>query len=223
MPEDIRPAQYQDLDVLFGDVARAYQDAINAFYLAGCRYLQLDDIFFAYLCDPEHRAQKREQGLDPDWLVQRYAWMTNEAIKDRPDDMTVAMHLCRGNFRSTHAAQGAYDPVADVVFNQIDVDIYFMEYDSERAGGLEPLRLLPKGPKRVHPGFITTKSGQLESVDDIKRQFDKASHFVDLQQLGIAPQCGFASTEEGNVLSLEQQRAKLERVVQVALQIWGEV
>ena len=221
--EDIAPAEYEDLDVLFADIAQVYKYAVEAFYAAGCRYLQLDDIFFAYLCDPAQRRAKADIGQDPDWLIERYAWMMNTAIKDRPDDMTIAMHLCRGNFRSTWAAEGAYDPAADAVFNQTDVDVYFMEYDSERAGGLEPLRLLPKGNKRVLPGFITTKTPELEDVDDLQRRFDEASQYADIGQLGIAPQCGFASTEEGNDLTEDEQRKKLELVVAVAEKIWGEV
>ena len=149
--------------------------------------------------------------------------MMHTAIADRPADMTIAMHLCRGNFRSTWAADGAYDPAADAVFNQTGVDIYFMEYDSDRAGGLEPLRLLPKGKKRVLPGFITTKTGQLESLDDLKARFDEAAKYVDIDQLGIAPQCGFASTEEGNELSADDQKHKLELVVETAEAIWGGV
>jgi 5-methyltetrahydropteroyltriglutamate--homocysteine methyltransferase len=222
-PEDIHPAEYADLDVLFADLARTYRKAVQKFYDIGCRYLQMDDIFFAYLCDPKHREVKREQGTDPDWLIDKYAETMNEAIKDRPDDMVIAMHLCRGNFQSAWAAEGAYDPAADAVFNKTGVDIYFMEYDSERAGGLEPLRLLPKGRKRVMPGFITTKTGELESIDDLKRKFEEASKFADLDQLGIAPQCGFASTEEGNVITPDDQRRKLELVVRTAEAIWGGV
>ena len=221
--EDIAPPEYQDPDVFFADLAALYNKAVHAFYAAGCRYLQMDDIFFAYLCDPKHRAEKAAQGMDPDDLIQRYARTMNAAIVDRPEDMVIAMHLCRGNFQSTWAAEGAYDPAADAVFNQTDVDIYFMEYDSDRAGGLEPLRLLPKGRKRVLPGFITTKTPELESLDDLQRKFDDASHFADLDQLGIAPQCGFASTEEGNELSMDDQRRKLELVVEVAEKIWGSV
>lgn len=220
---DISPAEYADNEVLFNDITQVYKKAVQAFYAAGCRYLQMDDIFFAYLCDPKHRADKEAEGFDPDELISRYAQMMDEAIKDRPDDMVIAMHLCRGNFRSTHAAEGAYDPAADAIFNQTDVDVYFMEYDTERAGGLEPLRLLPKGRKRVMPGFITTKSGALETVDDLQRLFDKTSEYIDIDQLGIAPQCGFASTEEGNSLSEDEQRRKLELVVNTADKIWGGV
>ena len=222
-PADIVPDDYKDPDVLFADIAATYKKAVQAFYDAGCRYLQMDDIFFAYLCDPKHRAAKEAEGQDPDWLIDRYAWMMNEAIKDRPADMVIGMHMCRGNFRSTHAAEGAYDPAADAVFNKTGVDIFFMEYDTERAGGLEPLRLLPKGKQRVLPGFITTKAGDLESIDDLKRRFEEASKYADLNQLGIAPQCGFASTEEGNAITYDDQRRKLDLVVKTAEAIWGSV
>ena len=220
---DIKPAEYKDQDVLFADIAATYKKAVRAFYDAGCRYLQMDDIFFAYLCDPKHRAAKAEVGQDPDWLIDRYAWMMHEAIKDRPADMKIGMHMCRGNFVSTWVAEGAYDPAADAIFNKTGIDIYFMEYDSERAGGLEPLRLLPKGDKRVLPGFITTKTGELESLDDLKRKFEEASKYADIGQLGIAPQCGFASTEEGNKVTEDDQRRKLELVVKTAEAIWGGV
>ena len=221
--EDITPAAYRDRDVLFADIAATYRKAVGAFYEAGCRYLQMDDIFFAYLCDPKQRAQKVDEGYDPDALIDTYAWMMQEAIKDRPADMTIGMHMCRGNFRSTHAAEGGYDPAADAIFNKTGVDIYFMEYDTERAGGLEPLRLLPKGSKRVLPGFITTKTGDLETLDYLKSKFDEASNFADINQLGIAPQCGFASTEEGNEITFDDQRRKLELVVKTAEDIWGGV
>lgn len=221
---DIRPKEYQDdPEALFSDLAATYAKAVQAFYDAGCRYLQMDDIFFAYLCDPKHRAAKKAEGMDPDWLIDRYAWMMHEAIKDRPADMLIGMHMCRGNFVSTYAAEGAYDPAADAIFNKTGVDIYFMEYDSERAGGLEPLRLLPKGKKRVLPGFITTKTGDLEDIEDLKRKFDAASRYADLDQLGIAPQCGFASTEEGNKITVDDQKRKLELVVKTAEAIWGGV
>lgn len=222
-PEDIAPPEYEDAEVLFSDLAKTYNKAVHAFYDAGCRYLQMDDIFFAYLCDPKHRAEKAAQGVDPDWLISKYAQTMHDAIEDRPDDMVIAMHLCRGNFQSTWAAEGAYDPAADAVFNQTGIDVYFMEYDSERAGGLEPLRLLPKGNKRVMPGFITTKTPELESIDDLKARFEEASKYADIDQLGIAPQCGFASTEEGNKLTADDQQRKLELVVRTAEEIWGGV
>lgn len=222
-PGDIAPAEYADMEVFFGDLTRTYAKAVDSFYRAGCRYLQMDDIFFAYLCDSRERARKRAEGLDPDWLIHRYARVMREAIADRPSDMVIAMHLCRGNFLSTWSARGAYDPAADAVFNETGIDLYFMEYDSERAGGLEPLRLLPKGRKRVLPGFITTKTPVLESLDDLKRRFDEASRYADIDQLGIAPQCGFASTEEGNKLTVDDQKRKLELVVSAAEAIWGGV
>ena len=221
--DDIVPPEYEDPDVLFDDLAKTYNKAVHAFYDAGCRYLQMDDIFFAYLCDPKHRAEKQSQGMDPDWLISKYAATMHDAISDRPEDMIIAMHLCRGNFQSAWAAEGAYDPAAAAVFNQTGIDVYFMEYDSDRAGGLEPLRLLPKGKKRVLPGFITTKTPELESVDDLIRRFDEASKYADIDQLGIAPQCGFASTEEGNRLTQDDQKRKLELVVKTAEVIWGGV
>ena len=222
--EDIHVKEYRDdPEALFADLAKTYAKAVKAFYDAGCRYLQMDDIFFAYLCDPKHRAAKTAEGQDPDWLIDRYAWMMHEAIDGRPDDMTIGMHMCRGNFVSTYAAEGAYDPAADAIFNKTGVDIYFMEYDTERAGGLEPLRLLPKGKKRVMPGFITTKTGDLEKLDDLKRKFDEASKHADIGQLGIAPQCGFASTEEGNKVTIDDEKRKLDLVVKTAEAIWGGV
>ena len=221
--EDIRPRQYKDAENLFVDIAQSYAEAIDAFYKAGCRYIQMDDIFFAYLCDPKVREEKQAGGENPDWLIEKYAWMMNTAIKDRPNDMTIGMHLCRGNFQSTWVAEGAYDLVADAIFNQTDVDIYFLEYDSDRAGGLEPLKFLPKGTKQVLPGFITTKYADLESVDGLKAKFEEATRFADIDQLGIAPQCGFASTEEGNKVTEEDQKRKLELVVETAEQIWGGV
>ena len=221
--DDIGVPEYDDPDVYFGDLARTYAKAVNAFYEAGCRFLQMDDIYFAYLCDPKIRAQRQAAGVDPDWLISRYAETMHAAIEGRPDDLLIGMHLCRGNFRSTWVAEGAYDPAADAVFNRTDVDVYYMEYDTDRAGGLEPLRLLPKGDKRVFPGFITTKTPELEPLDDLRRRFDEAARYADLDQLGIAPQCGFASTEEGNALTEDDQKRKLELVVATAEAIWGGV
>ncbi|MFZ7090891.1 5-methyltetrahydropteroyltriglutamate--homocysteine S-methyltransferase [Primorskyibacter sp. 2E233] len=221
-PDRIRYEPYRDIEVLFDAITKTYQKTVAKFYEAGCRYLQLDDIFFAYLCDPKHRAEKAEAGLDPDWLISKYADMMRNAIKDRPEDMTIGMHMCRGNFRNAHAAEGAYDQAAEAIFST-GVDIFFMEYDTERAGGLEPLKLLPKGKQRIMPGFITTKSAELESMDWLKSKFDEASKYVDMDQLGIAPQCGFASTEHGNALSEDDQRRKLELVVRCAEELWGGV
>lgn len=221
--EDITYQPYlDDREAMFADLIDTYKKAVECYYAAGCRYLQMDDIFFAYLCDPKIRAERKAGGEDPDWLIDQYAHVMNEAIKDRPADMFIGMHMCRGNFKSTWVAEGAYDPAADAIFNKTDVDIYFMEYDTDRAGGLEPLRLLPKGKKRVLPGFITTKTPQLESIDDLKAKFDMASKFCDIDQLGIAPQCGFSSTEEGNLVTEDDQRRKLELVVRTAIEIWGE-
>lgn len=220
---DITPSEYEDQAVLFDDLAKTYAKAVQAFYDAGCRYLQMDDIFFAYLCDPKQRADKEKEGYDPDALIEAYADTMQKAIKDRPADMKIGMHLCRGNFRSTHAASGAYDPAADAVFNRTGVDIFFMEYDTDRAGGLEPLRLLSKGKQRVLPGFITTKTGDLESLDDLKRKFEEASAYADIDQLGIAPQCGFASTDHGNAITADDQKRKLDLVVKTAEAVWGGV
>jgi 5-methyltetrahydropteroyltriglutamate--homocysteine methyltransferase len=222
--DDISVKDYlNDSPAYFADITATYKAAVQAFYDAGCRYLQMDDIFFAYLCDPKIREQRKAKGEDPDWLIGQYAKMMHDAIVDRPADMLIGMHMCRGNFKSTWVAEGAYDPAADAIFNQTDVDIYFMEYDTDRAGGLEPLRLLPKGKKRVLPGFITTKTAQLEDMDDLRRKFEEASKYADLDQLGIAPQCGFASTEEGNAITEDDQRRKLDLVVRTAEAIWGGV
>jgi 5-methyltetrahydropteroyltriglutamate--homocysteine methyltransferase len=223
-PEDIHVDAYKhDSEAYFDAITRTYRKAVDAFYAAGCRYLQLDDIFFAYLCDPKIREQRKAQGEDPDWLIGRYARMMHDAIAHRPDDMLIGMHMCRGNFKSTWVAEGGYDPAADAIFNQTGVDIYFMEYDTDRAGGLEPLKRLPKGNKRVMAGFITTKTAELEDIDDLKRKFEMAAKFVDIDQLGIAPQCGFASTEEGNAITEDDQKRKLELVVRTAEAIWGSV
>ena len=222
-PQDIAPPEYADPDALFADLAATYAKAVRAFYEAGCRHLQLDDIFFAYLCDETIGEQKRAEGIDPDWLIERYAWTLNEAIADRPADMTIGMHLCRGNFRSAWVAKGGSDPAADAIFNRVDADVYLLECDSERAGGLAPLRLLPKGPKRIMSGFISTQTPDLEHLDTLRRKFEQAAKYVDLDQLGIAPQCGFSSTEEGNRIGELAQWHKLELVVKTAEAIWGGI
>lgn len=218
---DIRHEPYKDIEVLLSDITATYKKAVKAFYEVGCRYLQMDDIFFAYLCDPKHRQAKINVGQDPDYLITAYATMMRNAIADRPKDMTIGMHMCRGNFRSTHAAEGSYDAVADAVFNQTGVDVFFMEYDTERAGDLSPLGQLSKGDQRVMLGFITTKTGQLESMDELKRNFELASKYIEYDQMGIAPQCGFASTEEGNDITLDDQKRKLELVLKTEQQIWS--
>ncbi len=217
----ISEAAYPDLNDFYRDLARAYNATVHAFAAAGCRYLQLDETNLAYLCDPEQRQAVRERGEDPDQLPAIYAQMINAAIAGRPANMTITMHLCRGNFRSSWIAQGGYEPVAEILFNQIGVDGYFMEYDTDRAGGFEPLRFAPK-EKTVVLGLITSKSGQLESKDDIKRRIDQATRYIDADQLCLSPQCGFASTEEGNLLSEAEQWAKLSHIVEIAREVWGE-
>ena len=212
---------YPEMDAFYADVGGAYNKAVRAFYDAGCRYLQLDDISFAYLCDPNQREMLRERGDDPEKQPEIYAGMVREALKDKPSDLAITMHLCRGNFRSTFIASGGYEPVADVLFNRMPVDGYFMEWDSDRAGGFEPLRFLPKG-KKVVLGLVTSKTGTLESKDDVKRRIDEATKYVDIDQLCLSPQCGFASTQEGNTLAEEEQWAKLSMIVEIAEEVWGK-
>jgi 5-methyltetrahydropteroyltriglutamate--homocysteine methyltransferase len=211
---------YPEMDEFYEDLGRAYHKAVHAFYDAGCHYLQLDDISFAYLCDPEQREMLRQRGDDPEKQPDIYAGMIREALKDKPSDLTISMHLCRGNFRSTFIASGGYEFVADVLFNAMPVDGYFMEWDSDRAGGFEPLRFLPKG-KTVVLGLVTSKTGTLERKDDIKRRIEEATKFVDLDQLCLSPQCGFASTQEGNTLAEDEQWAKLRMIVEIADEVWG--
>ena len=213
-------AIYPNMDDFYRDLGQTYAKAVRAFADAGCRYLQLDEVNFTYLCDPKLRAQVANRGDDPSRLPAIYAAMINAAISDIPPDMTIAMHLCRGNFQSTFVASGGYEPVAEILFNTINVHGYFMEYDSDRAGGFEPLRLVPKG-KTVVLGLVTSKSGRLESKDDLKRRIEQAAKFVPLDQLCLSPQCGFASTEEGNTLAEDEQWAKLRMIVEVAKEVWG--
>jgi 5-methyltetrahydropteroyltriglutamate--homocysteine methyltransferase len=212
---------YPDIDDFFDDLARAYASAVQAFYDAGCRYLQLDDTVWAYLCSEVELEKARERGHDTEGLGARYASAINGAIAGRPDDMTVTMHVCRGNFRSTWISEGGYEPVAEQVLGGLDVDGYFLEYDTERAGGFEPLRFLPKGDKMVVLGLITSKSGVLEDRDAVKRRIDEAGKFADLDQLCLSPQCGFASTEEGNVLAEDEQWAKLREIIEISEEVWG--
>jgi 5-methyltetrahydropteroyltriglutamate--homocysteine methyltransferase len=217
VPETIYPS----MDDFYRDLGATWRGIVRGFADAGCRYLQLDETNLTYLCDPELRKQVAARGDDPDRLPFVYAGMINAAISDIPADMTITMHLCRGNFRSTFiSAGGGYEPVAEMLFNSINVHGYFMEYDSVRSGGFEPLRFVPKG-KTVVLGLVTTKTGQLESKDELKRRIEQASKFVDIDQLCLSPQCGFASTEEGNVLAEDEQWAKLGRVVEVADEVWG--
>jgi methionine synthase II (cobalamin-independent) len=218
--EAVPEAIYASMDDFYRDLGTTYRKVVRGFAGAGCRYLQLDEVNFTYLCDPELRKQVTARGDDPEQLPRIYADMINAAISDIPSDMTISMHLCRGNFRSTFVASGGYEPVAEILFNTIKVHGYFMEYDSERAGGFEPLRFVPKG-KTVVLGLVTTKTGQLESRDELRRRIDQAAKFVDIEQLCLSPQCGFASTEEGNTLAEEEQWAKLRMIVELAEEVWG--
>jgi methionine synthase II (cobalamin-independent) len=211
---------YPELDQFFADLGQAYRKAVRAFADAGCRYLQLDEVFIAMLCDPKYRQQMRDRGDDPERLGEIYANLINTAMSDIPSDMTVTMHLCRGNYKSTYMGTGGYDAVQELLFDKINVHGYFMEYDDPRSGGFEPLRMLPKG-KLVVLGIVTTKSGKLEGKDELKRRIDEAAKYAPLEQLCISGQCGFASTEEGNLLTEDEQWAKLRRIVEVAGEVWG--
>jgi 5-methyltetrahydropteroyltriglutamate--homocysteine methyltransferase len=210
---------YPDMEAFWHDVAAAYRKAIAHLAGAGCTYLQLDDTAFAYLCDPKIQENCRRNGDDPVKLPQRYADTINAALKDRPAGMTVTMHTCRGNFKSAWVAEGGYDPVAKAMFSA-DVDGFFMEFDSARAGTFEPLRALPRG-KKVVLGLVTTKVGQIEDKAQIRRRIDEAAKFVPLENLCLSPQCGFSSTHHGNVLSQEDQWKKLSLIVEVAREVWG--
>jgi 5-methyltetrahydropteroyltriglutamate--homocysteine methyltransferase len=216
VPETIYPA----MDEFYRDLGQSYRKIVRAFADAGCRYLQLDEVNLTYLCDPSLRKLITDRGEDPAGLPATYAGMINAAISDIPPDMAITMHLCRGNFRSNFVASGGYEPVAELLFNAINVHGYFMEYDSERAGGFEPLRFVPKG-KSVVLGLVTSKTGTLESKDDIKRRIDEAAKYIALDQLCLSPQCGFASTEEGNVLAEDEEWAKLRMIVEIADEVWG--
>jgi 5-methyltetrahydropteroyltriglutamate--homocysteine methyltransferase len=216
----VRMTAYRDMDGFFHDLGEAYRKVIAQFAAAGCTYLQLDDVFLAYLCDPDQRQMLRDRGDDPDALPQTYADLINRALAGKPATMVNTMHLCRGNFRSSWVAQGGYEPVAELLFNGIDIDAYFMEFDTERAGGFEPLRFLPKNKKAVL-GLVTSKTGGLEAKDDLKRRIEEATKYASLDQLCLSPQCGFASTEEGNLLTEAEQWAKLALVVEVADEVWG--
>jgi 5-methyltetrahydropteroyltriglutamate--homocysteine methyltransferase len=216
----IDTATYPDLDAFYADLSAAYRAEIASLAEAGCRYLQLDDTNLAYLCDDTQRENARRRGLDPDALPRLYARIINDAIRDRPADMAVCVHLCRGNFRSSWAAEGGYEPVAEVLFNDLAVDGYFLEYDDPRSGDFAPLRFLPKG-KTVVLGLVTTKLGELEDAADVRARIDEAARHAPLDQLALSPQCGFSSTVHGNDLSFGQQRAKLQLVMDVARDVWG--
>jgi 5-methyltetrahydropteroyltriglutamate--homocysteine methyltransferase len=211
---------YPDLEPFYQDVANAYGDELRSLAAAGCTYVQMDDTNLAYLCDDKMREAARGRGDDPDELPHRYASFINRVVAQKPAGMTLAVHLCRGNFKSTWAAQGGYEPVAEALLSEMGVDGYFLEYDDARSGDFKPLRFLPKG-KTVVLGLVTTKLGQLESKDDIKRRIDEASKYVSLDQLCLSPQCGFSSTVHGNDIAVEAQRAKLRLIVEVAQEVWG--
>jgi 5-methyltetrahydropteroyltriglutamate--homocysteine methyltransferase len=216
IPESV----YPDIETFYHDLGNAYNKAVHAFADAGCRYLQLDDTPFTYFCDAEQRKMLMNRGDDPDQLPHAYAQMMNATVAGCPADMLITMHLCRGNFKSLWIGEGGYEPVAELLFNGVNVHGYFLEYDSERAGGFEPLRFVPK-EKTVVLGLVTSKNGVLESKDGLKRRIDEAAKFVPLDQLCLSPQCGFASTEEGNILTEDQQWAKLALVVETAREVWG--
>ena len=218
--EAISREAYPDLEQFFADVATAYRAEIRALAEAGCTYLQLDDTNLAYLCDTKMREGARQRGDDPDELPRRYARLINAAIADRPPDMTVCVHLCRGNFKSAWVAEGGYEPVAEVLFNELKVDGYFLEYDDARSGDFAPLRFVPAG-KTVVLGLVTTKLGELESKDALKRKIDQAARVIPLDQLCLSPQCGFSSTVHGNEIAREAQAAKLRLVIETAEEVWG--
>jgi 5-methyltetrahydropteroyltriglutamate--homocysteine methyltransferase len=219
-PGAVSKAAYESRDAIFDDLAIAYQDAIKGFYAAGCRYLQFDDTAWAYLCSETELKKARDRGLDVDHLQETYTKCINKALEAKPADMTITTHVCRGNFRSTFISSGGYEPVAKNLFEGCNYDGYFLEFDTERAGGFEPLRFVPKGNKLVVLGLISSKVGALEHKDDVKRRIDEATKFVALDQLCVSPQCGFASTEEGNVLADEQQWAKLRMCVELGQEVW---
>jgi 5-methyltetrahydropteroyltriglutamate--homocysteine methyltransferase len=219
-PAAIEPDVYGGLDEFWADLSEAYAEEVRRLYDLGCRYLQFDDTSLAYLNDPQQRAMIASRGDDAGHLHERYIANINAALAEKPDDMAITTHMCRGNFRSSWVAEGSYDFVAEALFNELQVDGYFMEWDDERSGGFEPLRFVPKG-KVVVLGLVTTKRGELESKDELKRRIDEAARYVPLEQLCLSPQCGFSSTLEGNLLSHEDQRAKLRLVVETAAEVWG--
>jgi 5-methyltetrahydropteroyltriglutamate--homocysteine methyltransferase len=219
-PGAVEKSAYKSRDDIFDDLAAAYQKAVKAFYDAGCRYLQFDDTAWAYLCSQEELKKAKDRGLDVDHLQETYRDCINKALQAKPAGMTITTHVCRGNFRSTFISSGGYEPVAKNLLEGCNYDGYFLEYDTDRAGGFEPLRFLPKGKKTVVLGLVTSKSGRLEPRDDIKKRIEEATKYVALDQLCLSPQCGFASTEEGNVLAEEEQWAKLRMIVEIAGEVW---
>ena len=218
----ISSAHYPQLEPdFYDDVARAYGAELHVLAQAGCTYVQLDDTNLAYLCDERMRAGARARGDDPDELTHRYAAFINKLAAYKPAGMTLAIHLCRGNFKSTHAASGNYEPVAEALFAEMNVDAYFLEYDDDRSGDFRPLRFLPKDKLAVL-GLVTTKVGTMESKDALKRRIDEAARYVPLEQLALSPQCGFSSTVHGNDIAVEAQRSKLRLVVETAREVWGD-
>jgi len=220
-PDAVNKKVYADRSAIFDDLANTYRQAMRAFYDAGCRYLQFDDTVWAYLCSPAELQKARDRGLDADRLAHDYAGVINKVLESKPADMTITTHVCRGNFRSTWISEGGYEPVAEILLAKLNYDGYFLEYDTARAGGFEPLRFLPKGNKMVVLGLITSKSGALENKDEVKRRIAEATKYAALDQLCLSPQCGFASTEEGNVLAEDEQWAKLKIIVELADEVWG--
>lgn len=220
-PQNIDPDVYADRDALVDDLVQAYRDAVQAFYDAGARYLQFDDTAWAYLCSEAELDKAAARGIRTEGLADRYAAMLNAVLAGKPDDLTVTTHVCRGNFRSTWISSGGYEPVAEQLLSTTQYDGYFLEYDSERAGGFEPLRFLPVGHKRVVLGLVTTKSGELEDAETLRARIAEAAQFAPLNQLALSPQCGFASTEEGNLLTEDEQWAKIRLVVDTAAEVWG--
>ena len=218
--DGVKKSIYPDLDGFFHDLGQAYKQAVKGFYDAGCRYLQFDDTVWAYLCSQEELRKARERMSNVDQLQDIYARVINAALEGKPADMTITTHVCRGNFRSTWISEGGYEPVAETLLGKVNYDGYFLEYDTDRAGGFEPLRFLPKGNKSVVLGLVTSKSGTLEKKDDVKRRIEEAAKFAPLEQFCLSPQCGFASTEEGNLLAEEEQWAKLRMIKELADEVW---
>lgn len=221
-PDSIAHGLYADRDALFADLAQAWRDAVAAFYAEGARYLQFDDTAWAYLCSETELQRARERGLDTDGLADAYADLLTEILRDKPANLTITTHVCRGNFRSTWIASGGYEPIAPQLLGRTPYDGFFLEYDTDRAGGFEPLRFLPHDGRRVVLGLITSKSGELEDADAIKARIREAAQFAPLDQLALSPQCGFASTEEGNMLTEAQQWAKLRAALSIAADVWGD-
>jgi 5-methyltetrahydropteroyltriglutamate--homocysteine methyltransferase len=217
----ISTQHYPDLEQFYQDVADAYGAELRSLAVAGCTSVQMDDTNLAYLCDENMREAARKRGDDPNELPHRYASFINRVVAQKPAGMTLSMHLCRGNFKSTWAAQGGYEPVAEALLSEMHIDAYFLEYDDQRSGDFKPLRFLPKGKIAVL-GLITTKLGSLENKDDVKRRIDEAAQYAPLEQLALSPQCGFSSTVHGNDIAVEQQAQKLRLVVEIAREVWAD-